>query len=230
MTKGCLCQDCCAQCRGGGKWHLCHTASIMRHPLCHVHHAMPVMPHPLCHICCATFVLMHASLSWQHLSPSPGHTCRTPTSDTRSPCTLQHFHLAEKPSDTKVSLQGSRAERELIPSPEPSPLQAPCSPTNAPCLVQRYSAQQDLFGLHSSLFSFSFSPPDFPERERCWPEPNTPFQERKCHYTGIMSEKDPSVVFKARALGTSGLCSQPLCKFSLICPVYSVSMLHSLSL
>lgn len=211
--------------------------TVTPRPLCDIHCATFIMPCPSCCIHCATSVAPHLSSCTlpsrgrgSSLSPSPGHTCRTPTSDTRSPCTLQHFHLAEKPSDTKVSLQGSRAERELIPSPEPSPLQAPCSPTTAPCLVQRYSAQQNLFGLHSSLFSFSFSPPDFPERERCWPEPNTPFQERKCHYTGIMSEKDPSVVFKARALGTSGLCSQPLCKFSLICPVYSVSMLHSLSL
>lgn len=199
---------------------------------------MSVMPCLLCHIHCAASVVPQLPSCMlpphgrdSNLSPSPGHMCRTPTSGRRSLCTLQHFHLAEKPSDTKVSLQGSRAECELTPPPEPSPLQASCSPTAAPCLVQRYSAQQHLFGLHfSGLFSFSFSPPDFPERERCWPEPNTPFQERKYHYTGITSEKNPSVVFKAQALGTSGLCSQPLYKISVICPVYSVSMLHSLSL
>lgn len=49
-----------------------------------------------------------------------------------------------------------------------------------------------------AFFSLLLSPSDFPERERCWPEPNAPFQERKYHYTGIMNERDPSVVFKAK--------------------------------
>lgn len=46
-----------------------------------------------------------------------------------------------------------------------------------------------------------FSPSEFSERDRerkgCWPKLNTPFQERKYHYTGIMNERDPSAVFKA---------------------------------
>lgn len=49
------------------------------------------------------------------------------------------------------------------------------------------------------LWPFSLSPSDFSrERERCWPKPKAPFQERKYHYTGIMNERDPSAVFKAK--------------------------------
>lgn len=66
----------------------------------------------------------------------------------------------------------------------------------------------------TSLVFFSFSLTS--QRERCWPKLNTPFQERKYHYTGIMSERDPSAVLKwSMSLGTSGFCSQSCSRFSL---------------
>lgn len=68
------------------------------------------------------------------------------------------------------------------------------------------------------LFLWSFSPSLYltSQRERCWPKLNTPFQERKYHYTGIMSERDPSAVLKwSMSLGTSGFCSQSCSRFSL---------------
>lgn len=130
--------------------------------------------------------------------------------------------LADKPISVKWLIAEQKVEADpsgpQIPSPSPPILwlgeAQPCATSLPVCplLHQAQSTSQSSTGSCASslpcmeilrtrqlvlvVLLWSFFPSLYltSQRERCWPKLNTPFQERKYHYTGIMSERYPSAV------------------------------------